>query len=79
MSELSAENYLSDSPAPERLFDYPPLESRRDRRARLQAAEVAAELGYADPPIGAPIMRSAPFGVVFSDESSAAGTERGLF
>ncbi len=75
MSELSAENHLFDSPAPERLFEYRPLESRRIRRARLQAAEVATELGYANPPIGAPIMRSAPFGVVLSDGRSAAVTE----
>lgn len=74
MSELSAEEHLFDSPAPDHTVVYRPLESRRIRRARLQAAEVAMELGHADPPLGAPIMRSGQFGVVFSDESSAAGT-----
>ncbi|PKQ18191.1 MAG: hypothetical protein CVT68_04665 [Actinobacteria bacterium HGW-Actinobacteria-8] len=52
-----------------------PLESRRIRRARLEAAEVAMELGKANPPIGAPIKRDAHFGAVFSDADNEAGTE----
>jgi hypothetical protein len=52
-----------------------PLESRRIRRVRLEAAEVAMELSKANPPIGAPIMRNAPFGVVLSDAGNEAGTE----
>ncbi len=75
MSESIAENHLFDIPAPESTVAYRPLESRRTRRARLEGAEVATELSHTDPPIGAPITGSAPSGVVFSDERSAAGTE----
>ncbi len=75
MSELRAENHLFDLPAPERTVEFQPLETRRARRSRLESGEVARELGDANPPLGAPIMRSAPSGVVFSDERSAAGPE----
>ncbi len=79
MSELDAQDHLFDTPAPERTFEYQPLESRRTRRARLEGAEVAKELGDASPPFGAPVMSAEIFGEVFTHSSDAAGTERGLF
>lgn len=75
MSEPSAATFPFDTAGPESIVDFRPLESRRMRRARLEAAEVAVELGNANPPLGSPVTRAEIFGAVFLQRNGTAGTE----
>lgn len=75
MSTLSAGTIPFDDAWSERVVQFHPLETRRARRARLETAEVAMELGNANPPLGGPIMKPERTGVLFSDERNAAGTD----
>ncbi|WP_291378707.1 hypothetical protein [Demequina sp.] len=77
MSESSAGNFPLSTAGPERTVAYRPLESRRIRRARLEAAEVAMELGRTNPPFGPSAKNSDIFGVVFSDAHDAAANGLG--
>lgn len=75
MSAITAENLPFGDAGSERIVQFHPLETRRARRVRLEAAEVAMELGNANPPLGAPMMKPERTGVLFSDERNAAGTD----
>ncbi len=79
MSELIVENQLFDSPAPELTVEYRPLESRRIRRFRLESAEVAAQLGDANRPMGSSVMSDEDYRQVVERYRSAARAQRGLF
>ncbi len=79
MSELSAENHLFDLPEPQRTFEYPPLESRRTRRFRLESAEVATQLGDANRPMGSSVMSDEEYRDVVGRYRGAARTQNGLF